>query len=123
MILTNFAMETKIAKLNPFLNRADIIGYAAARNTRILRDAVGAYITTRDALIVKYGQLEKDDNDRQTGRYIIPYDDPNFSTFKNELDRIGNIEHDVDIFKISYSDVMDKLTGNEILEIDWMLDD
>lgn len=123
MRLTNYAIEAKIAQLNPFLDRADLIGYAAARNVRNLRNAGAAYISTRDALISKYGTIERDENDKPTGRYIIPFNDPNFSTFKSEIDRIGNIEQDVDIFTISYSEVMDKLTGNEILAIDWMLTD
>lgn len=123
MNLSNYAIESKLTLLKPFLNRADIIGYAAARNARIFQNAIAPYETTRNALMLKYGTLERDDNDKPTGRYILPYDDPNFSTFKNEIDRVGNIEHDLDIFKISYSDVVDKLTGNEILDIDWMLED
>ncbi len=122
MHLTNYAIERKIAQLDPFLNRADIIGYAAARNTRLLRDAASAYSTTRDALITKYGTLERDENDKPTGRYVIPFDDPHFAEFKNEIDRIGNLEVDVDIFKISSEDVMGQLTGKEILSIDWMIE-
>lgn len=48
---------------------------------------------------------------------------PNYDIFMDSYNLYANIEHDVEIFKIKYDKVIGVLTGSEILEIDWMLED
>lgn len=123
MVLSNGTISEYIVSLSNFLDRKDIIGYAAARNTRIFKDACVEYDTIRDGLIAKYGEQEIDTDGNYTGRSFITTSSPNISKFVSELEPYTIIEHDVTVFKIPYSEVIGKLTGSEILEIDWMLED
>ena len=120
--LTNFEMETYVSMLEPFLDRSDKIGYAAARNTRYLMDACADYSKIKVKLLEAYGTELKDEKGNGTGEMIISADDPNFDLVKKQLATSGEISHEVTIYKISYDDVIDKLTGREILQIDWMID-
>ena len=123
MILNNSTINEYIGLLSNFLDRKDIIGYAAARNTRIFKDACVEYNSIRDELIAKYGEQEIDTDGNYTGRSFITTSSSNISKFVSELEPYAIIEHDVTIFKIPYSEVIGKLTGSEILESDWMLED
>lgn len=123
MLLSNSDMDIYINSLNAFLDRSDIIGYAAARNVRILSASLSEYYSKRDELIKKYGELELDKDGNHTGRYFLTPDSSNFKTYIQDITPFSIIKHEVTIFKIPYSEVIGKLTGSEILEIDWMLDD
>lgn len=123
MKLKNIEMEQYILILSKFLDRTDIIGYAAARNTRILENASSEYQQYRSNLINKYGKIELDSNDKPTGRVALSVDDENFKTYVSEIEEIASVEHEVCIFKIPYKSVINKLSGSDILDIDWMLDD
>ena len=123
MLITNSKAEEMYENLKSVLNRADIIGYAAALNSKRLENIVDPYFITRNALISQYGEPELDENGKKTGRSLVRFDNPNFDQFKMELERISSIEHEVDIFKINSEDVINKLTGNEILNIIWMFED
>jgi hypothetical protein len=48
---------------------------------------------------------------------------PNYQRFIERFEPIASIEHDVPIMPLKYTDVVGQLTGEEILEIDWMLED
>ena len=104
--------------LQPILPHRDKIGYAAARNTRILRDALTEFLAFKNELIRKYGQL-----DEATGDISIFAGTPNFDKFKEEFSAYADIEQEVDIMPVKYEDVIGLLNGEEILEIDWMLED
>lgn len=119
----NIEMERMIAALEPFLDRVDKIGYAAARNTRILRTETQEYLERREALIEQYGTAELDESGNPTGRTELRFDSPNFKSYEAEITEWAMIEHSPDIFKLKYSDALEKLTGREILSIDWMLED
>lgn len=123
MIMTNADMDAKILFLQQFLDRRDCIGYAAARNTRLLSTTATEYINRKEELILKYGSEEFDKNGNKTGRKMLSTNDLNFKKYAVEIDLYANIEHEVDVFKIKYSDVVGILSGSEILELDWMLED
>ncbi len=123
MIFKNIELEQMIESLMPYLNRKDIIGYAAARNVRVFRNAIVEYASKRDELISKYGEAEKDKNGNKTGRYFIKNTSPNIKAYATDISEFAIIEHDVTIFKIPYDKVIGELTGSEILDIDWMLED
>ncbi len=123
MKISNIRMDGYIDSLAPFLDRRDKIGYAAARNTRRLQEASMEYSKLREDLINKYGEPEIDKDGNETGRYMLEVRSENFKKFQNEIEEIAKIEHDVQIFKLPYDYVIEKLTGSEILEIDWMLED
>lgn len=122
MKIKNGQMSQYINSLEKFLNRSDMIGYAAARNTRFLQNQLIEYENLKDSIIMNYGEPELE-NGKETGRYMLSKDSPNFMKCIEEIDKYANIEHKVKVFKIPYSEVIGKLTGSEILDIDWMLED
>lgn len=110
-------------QLNTVLSRSDIVGYAAAVNHKRISDVIEPYITVKQSLLNEYGEREVDENGEPTNRILVKFDSPDFDKFKKELERIGSIENEIDIFKINSEDVINKLTGNDILNIIWMFED
>ena len=68
---TNGQMEQMLVSLQPLLDRRDIVGYAAARNTRVLRSECMEYLKRRDELISKYGEPEIGEDGSPTGNSRI----------------------------------------------------
>lgn len=123
MKLKNIQMETMLKDLEPILPHRDKIGYVAARNTRILKDALTEYIAFKNELIQKYGSMDKDENGKELPTMSVKPDSPDFEKFIKEFEPIGSVEHDVDIMTIPYEDAIGILNGNEILKFDWMFTD
>lgn len=116
-------MDAMITSLEPLLDRTDIIGYAAARNTRILQNETVEYMTRRDELVQKYGKPELDDEGGQTGRYIMKFDSQEWQDYSRDIAEYAAIEHEPNFMKIDAKEVIGVLSGSEILAIDWMLKD
>ena len=119
--LKNAQMVAMLNRLQPILSHRDKIGYIAARNYRILSECLTEYEAFRNSLIEKYGEETKDDR----GRPIIgvKVDSPNFKLFCDELAPFNEMEHEVEIVTAKYDDVIGCLSGEEVLSIDWMLED
>lgn len=113
---TNEQMMAMFDSLKPHLDRRDIIGYAAARNTRALRDELVEYSAIWDELVTKYGE-----NDGAQVRLSL--DSPSFKEFEQEILPFAKIEHEPKLFTIPFDAAIDKLSGNELLEIDWMFEE
>ena len=122
-MLKNSEVSSRILQLKPFLNRKDKIGYAAARNTRVLSNQLIEYNTIRNELIQKYGEPDLDENGMDIGTVSIKISSPKFLDFCKELEPFNNIEHEVEFMVLKYEEVIGILTGEEILTIDWMLSD
>lgn len=120
---TNAEMDNMIRHLRPLLAHKGKVGYAAARNTRMLNNAIVEYIERRNALIRKYGDSVKDENGKVQPPTGISVNSPNFDKFYEELEPFAIIEHEVDIMKIKYDEAMDVLTGEEMLNVEWMLEE
>lgn len=118
----NIEMEQMIQSLEPFLERTDIIGYAAARNTRILMNEIHEYITRREELVTKYGEEELDDEGNATGRVQLRFDSPKFKDYSDEIMEWAEIEHEPSLYKIPAEKCIDLISGKQILAIDWMLE-
>lgn len=121
--MTNFMMEQRIGELEKFLDRDDIIGYVAARNTRRLTEGCVEHVRKKNELVSKYGNVIKDENGNDTERITLNSSHPKYNEVLAKISESGNIEHDVTIFTLNFEDVKNKLTGREILQLDWMLDD
>ena len=120
----NLEMVAMVQELRPLLSHRDIVGYAAARNTRVLSRSLTEYTAFRDRLVEKYGEPEPDgDAGRETGRIVLKMDSPKFQEFLNELEPFNVMEHEVELMTLKYGDVIGALSGEEILSIDWMLED
>ena len=116
----NFELEAKLMSLQPLLTRRDAIGYAAARNTRILSDALTEFFNFRSDVMRTYGEKETNENGEPTGGLFINADNPHYKDVVDEITKLGNIEQEVSLMTVCSEDVIGKLSGEEILSIDWM---
>ena len=105
------------------LDREDAIGYAAYRNARILRECCAEYIQRVQALGEEYGRPEMDAEGNPTGRTVVPYDDPRFGEFEEKMSAWGNIEHRPDLYRIPIGEAVGKLSGTQMLALDWMFEE
>lgn len=119
----NIEMEQMVKALEPLLDRTDIIGYVAARNTRILRTETTEYASLRDELVCKYGEPEKDENGRDTGRYALAFNSPNWKDYEKEVTEWAMVEHEVNLMKLKPEDIIGKLSGSQILKLEWMIEE
>lgn len=120
--LTNIEMERMLGSLAPLLSQRNMVGYAAARNTRILRDSLTEYTTMRDSLVERYGDPVTDDDGNFTGQVSIHPGTESFSKFAEDIEPFMGIVHDVDIYRISITEAIGRLSGEEILAAEWMFD-
>ena len=119
----NIEMERMIATLRPYLDRTDKIGYAAARNTRILRSEAQEYFDRRERLVEKYGSPQLDDDGNPTGLIELRFDSPDFPKYAKEIEEWALIEHTPSLYRLKYEEAIGQLSGTELLEIDWMFED
>lgn len=122
MTYTNTQMEQMVAQLKPLLDRSGLIGYAAAKNTRILRDEIAEYIQAKDAAIMELGEPELDADGNETGQVSLRFDSPRFAEYKERMAGIDTAESEPRIFRVNASEVMGQLTGQEMLDLEWMLE-
>lgn len=120
---TNEQMYQMLVSLEPLLERRDIVGYAAARNTRVLQAEAMEYLKRRDELIEKYGEPELSDNGTPTGRTQLQIGSNAYKRFMDDLALYSNIKHRPLLFKIPYEEAIGKMSGTEILACEWMLVD
>lgn len=119
--LKNSKMVEMLHQLQPLLSHRDKIGYVAARNYRILSNSLIEYETFRRSLVEKYGEDAVGPN----GEPIVQLkmDSPNFQVFCDELTPFNEMEHEVELMTAKYDEAIGCLSGEEILAIDWMLED
>lgn len=121
--LKNSKMNEMLYQLKPLLDRRDLIGYIAARNYRALTNCLTEFTTFRDDLIRKYGTPDKDENGNELSTISLKVNSPNFKKFCEEIEPFNNMEHEVELMTAKYESVVGNLSGDEILAIDWMLED
>lgn len=122
-VLKNSTMVDMLMQLKPLLSHRDKIGYAAARNHRRLAECLTEYERFRNSLIEKYGEHEKDEHGNELPSISLSSTSPNFKMFLSELAPYNEMEHEVELMELPYSEVIGSLSGEEILAIDWMLVD
>lgn len=121
--LKNIQMDHMINSLQKVLSHRDKIGYYAARNYRILNDSLIEYQNFKNSLIAKYGTTDVDSDGKELQTISIKVGSQNFDDFLKELEPFNNIEHEVELMIAKYEDAIGCLSGEEILAIDWMLED
>lgn len=120
--LKNSQMSVMLQQLKPILSQRNKIGYIAARNYRILSDSLTEYEKFKMDLLMKYGESDKDENGMEVG-ISLKVDSPNFKAFCDEMAPFNEMEHEVELMIGKYEDAIGCLTGEEILGVDWMLED
>ena len=116
-------MEQMLKALEPALEQRNKVGYAAARNARILQNELTEYLTRKNELVMEYGTPEVDENGNETGQVSISPMSENFGNFIEEIERYAQIEHDPQLMTIKYEEAIGILSGSEMLELEWMLED
>jgi len=122
-VLKNAQMSEMLHQLQPLLSHRDKIGYVAARNYRFLANSLTEYEAFKRGLVEKYGQTDSDENGNDLGSISIKVNSPNFKAFCDELQPFNEMEHEVELMTAKYEDAIGCLTGAEILDVDWMLED
>lgn len=120
---SNAEMEDMLSGLAPLLERDDIIGYAAARNTSALRGELAEYLKMRERLIEKHGEDVFDGDGVPTGVKRIGPDSPNAGAFLSDLAPLAAISHEPRLMRLPYAEAIGKLTGSRLLELDWMFEE
>lgn len=120
----NIDMENMLRVMEPYLDTATgKFGYAIARNIRKIKDSCAEYLQTRQSLIEQLGEEEKDEHGNPTGIIGVKYGTDSFREFQEKLGQISNIEHSVELYKVSYDVLPDTFTAKEMLNLEWMLFD
>ena len=119
----NLELENMLASLSSVIDRTDVIGYTAAKNTLAIQGAITAYIETRDRLIEKYGDQETDANGVPTGRMHIDPSMDDFPAFLEELQQIATRESKVTVETLPYAEAIGKISGTQLLALDWMFEE
>lgn len=123
MKLSNNQIMNRLEHLKRLLDHKDIVGYAAARNTRLLNEAALEFVQKRDELIMKYGDAVFDENGKETGEITLAFDSDNFPIFLEELKPYAEIEQEINLVTLKYEQAIGLLSGTELLELDWMFED
>lgn len=106
-----------------YLDRIDIIGYACARNSKTFTKELDEFSDFKKNLLEKYGHKELNENGIETGVVTIDETDAKYEDAMSEYKKVLYLDRNIDIIKIKYTDVIGLLSGNEILQLDWMLED
>jgi hypothetical protein len=122
-IFKNYELVAMQQSLKPLLQLRDKLGFIAARNTRTIENALTEYEDFKNDLIKKYGEPDYDKDGNKLTTISIKVSSPNFTDFCNELESLNNIEQEVDLMTTTYTDAIGVLSGEEMLSVDWMLED
>lgn len=122
-VFTNAKMAEMLFQLKPVLAQRNRIGYMAARNYRAISNSLIEYEAFRRELLEKYGEVGGDPDGTGQPCISIKIGSPNFKQFCEELEVYSNMEHDVELMIAKYEDAVGVLSGEEILAIEWMLED
>lgn len=102
---------------NAMKNNDGIVGYALAKNYRLLNQELIEYQDIKQKLFKKYGK----DNE---GTLIIEKDTKEYNEYLKEISKFDEIEIDIDFMKVDEEDFKNsKLTGEEMnILMDYMLE-
>lgn len=121
--LKNSEMTVMLHQLEPVLSQRNRLGYVAARNFRVLSDALTEYNRFKMELIEQYGEPDKAEDGTNLSTTSLKIDSPAFKSFCDAMVPYNNIEQEVELMTAKYEDVIGVLSGEEIVGIDWMLED
>ena len=113
-MVKNIEAEAALSVLTKYLDRTDLLGYAAARNTRFLQDELTEYIAKKNGLVCKYGSADDD------GGVSIENGTPEFAEFVKELTPFALLECEPRVFTIDYKHAIGAVSGSDLLVLDFM---
>ena len=116
MNLTNEQADIYLSVLNSISNKVSgKLGYAVARNIRVLKESLSEYTDIKNKLITQYGESKDNTIELRT-------DNPNFAKFMADIKEYNHIEHDVNIMQIEPEEIYKSdLTADIISNIMFMI--
>lgn len=123
MRMTNLEAEARADALKPLLDRCDAIGYAAARNARVLTQESLDYLQKKNELVRKHGTEEKDAEGNPTGRWQLVFGSEGFADYCREIEAFATAEIDPPVYTVPISAAKGELTGSQIMSVWWMFTD
>ena len=117
---TNFEMDHMRDTLRPLLEMRNICGYAAARNFRLLSNELVEYDQMKRELVMELGTPETKEGEPTDCWYIPP---EKAEEYMQRMGVYGETRHDPKLMNVKWADAMGKLSGNEMLAVEWMLED
>ena len=117
----NKTLDAMNTVLDGYLDKTGKLGYAIARNKRLISDNLTEFSAARRGLVEKYGVTTYDD-DGNPLTITVAEGDPNYPKFVEEITPILEAEITVDIFTISSAEAIEQLNAKGFLELEWMID-
>lgn len=121
--LKNSEMAVMLHQLEPVLSQRNRIGYMAARNFRVLSNALTEHNRFKMELFEQYSEPDKAEDGTDLPTKSIKFGTPAYKSFCDAMAPYDNIEQEVELMVAKYEDVIDVLSGEEIVGIDWMLEE
>lgn len=116
MKMSNEAMAT-MAEFMAKLDEKGKLGYVIAYNMRKLSEESKEYIDLRNKLLQEYGKQSDDGKS-------VTVDGENYKKFMDELGDIPQIEHEVNIMKVTPEELYSgTLTSSQMANLMWMVED
>lgn len=119
MKLTNRQMEQMLSALENVLGMNGPMGYAIALNYHNLHEAAAPYITMRNKFMESHDFGEPDEN----GYVKVALGSPEYVEFMEGAGAVMDEEHEVNIRKVSRSELPQDLTARQMLSIFWMIEE
>lgn len=117
MILTNKQMDEYIIGLDGLMNKTQgKLGYAIAKNYRMIANELKEYVGLKDAAIAQFGERDEE------GRIVIHLGTEAHKKYLEEMKQYDDIESDVSIVMVSPEDVYSSnLNAKEVSGILFMI--
>lgn len=123
-VFTNTEMHMLLDTLNNCTHCTGLLGYGIARNIRLIQDASQDYLKIYGDALSRFGEVVETPTDVGFSKqFSINPSSPKFDEFISEVEPIAHVKHNVDVFCVPYSEAMNQLTAEQMLQLDWMLTD
>ena len=119
MKLTNVEIDMYVTQLTQLAPKTTgKLGYAIAKNLRVLNNELVEYRKIKDDTIKQFGELS------ESGYYQIKTDSPAFSEFVKEMKQYDDIISDVNLIMVNPEDIYNsQLNGEETMQLLFMIND
>lgn len=121
MKASNVEITAMVEACERHLDDKGLLGYACARNARLLTLATVEYVQRRERAIREHGEEVLDAEGNVTG-YTLNRDSEGWAAYRDAVGEFDDIEHDVEVFKVDAGKLVGQLSGKDMLALDFMLD-
>ena len=121
-IITIKEYQKQLTKANTYVDPR--IAYLFGRNLRILENEIQDYEDGKEELLRHYGSVKTDpENPNKTFYSINRVENPDtFERFKEELDKLGNIEHEITIFTENFEEFENPFSFENLCDLWFLMD-